>query len=151
MWLAPPSQAVPATTNFVCGRSKGQPATVAKTKKGDVPIIIWNSEILKDSGYDRELRCQQVSARFQSIYRSGRLKYITAGTLNNRPVICATIERGSACNDANLLYTLKPNQNARLAIQRLQNIRNLASNDPTAESGEIDSPSVKLDWLEDEN
>ena len=84
MFPSAPSHAVTATTNFVCGKSQGIPATVAKTKKGDVPIIIWNSgDPHKTQDTIAELRCQQVSARFQSIYRSGRLKYLTAGTLNN--------------------------------------------------------------------
>ncbi len=147
-----PSYAAPATTNFVCGKSKGIPATVAKTKKGDVPIIIWKSAELNKSGYNPELRCQQVSARFQTLYRSGQLKYLTAGKLNNSTVICATIDKISNCTNTNLLYTLKPNESAPLVIKKLQSIRNQATNIGVEESGGITSDrSVNLDWLENEN
>ena len=147
-----PSQAVTATTNFVCGKLQGIPATVAKTKKGDVPIIIWKSGELNKSGYNPEVRCQQVSARFQTLYRSGQLKYLTAGKLNNLPVICATIDKISNCTNTNLLYTLKPNESAPLVIKKLQSIRNQATNRGVDESGSITSDrSVNLDWLEDEN
>jgi Circadian oscillating protein COP23 len=150
--LAPSHAVTAAATKFVCGTSQGIPATVAKTKKGDVPIIIWKSVALNKSGYNPEVRCQQVSARFQTLYRSGQLKYLTAGKLNNLPVICATIDKSSNCTNTNLLYTLKLNESAPLVIKKLQSIRNQATNRGVDESGSITSDrSVNLDWLEDEN
>jgi Circadian oscillating protein COP23 len=150
MFPSAPSHAVTATTNFVCGKSQGIPATVAKTRKGDVPIILWKSGELNKSGYNPEVRCQQVSARFQTLYRSGQLKYLTAGRLNNSTVICATIDKSSKCTDTNLLYTLKSNENAPLVIKQLQSIRHQATNRVVEESGSITSDrSVNLDWLED--
>ena len=98
MLSAPSSQALTATTSFVCGKSQGTPATIARTKKGDFPIILWSSEAMSDAGFTPQLRCQQVSARFQSFYRNGRLKSLTTGTLNNQPVICATAKAKSFDN-----------------------------------------------------
>jgi hypothetical protein len=151
--FAASSQALTATTSFVCGKAEGKPATVARTKKGDVPIVIWSSEGFSESGFTPQVRCQQVSARFQSLYRSGQLKYITAGSLNNRPVVCATKEVTGTCNNQNLLYTLKPNSDPKQVIQRLTAIRNRASSrglEESASSTTGAANSIELNWLDDE-
>jgi hypothetical protein len=149
------SQALTATTSFVCGKSDGKPATVARTKKGDVPIVVWSSEGFSESGFTPQIRCQQVSARFQSMYRSGQLKYITAGIVNNLPVVCATKQVGSTCNQQNLLYTLKPNSDPQQVIKRLMAIRNRATSRGLEESASVptanDAKSIELNWLDEEN
>jgi len=152
----PSSQAVKtATTNFICGKFEGKPATVARTKKGDIPIVIWSSEGFSQSGFTPQVRCQKVSARFQMMYRSGQLKYITAGTVNNLPVICATKQLGSSCNQQNFLYTLKPNSDPQQVIKRLTMIRNRATSRGLEESAsspsENSSNSIEVNWLEEEN
>ncbi len=150
-----PSQALTAATSFVCGKSEGKPATVARTKKGDVPIVIWASEARSEAGYTPQVRCQQVSARFQSMYRSGQLKYITAGMLNKQPVVCATKQLNSACTQQNLLYTLQPNADPLQVIQKLSAIRNRASSKGIEESASLPSStstnSIELNWLDEEN
>jgi Circadian oscillating protein COP23 len=146
------SQAVMTTTNFVCGKADGIPATVARTKKGDIPIVIWKSEDLSEAGFTPQVRCRQVSARFQSMYRSGQLKYLTAGVLNNLPVICATTKVNTDCSSQNLLYTLKPNSDPQQVIKRLTAIRNRASSRGLEESASVPSTtSIELDWLNEEN
>ncbi len=151
-----PSQAVTAATSFVCGKSKGTPATVARTKKGDVPIVIWSSEGFSKSGFTPQVRCQQVSARFQSLYRSGQLKYITAGTLNNIPVLCATREQTGTCTQQNLLYTLKPGADPQAVIRNLMDVRNRATSSGINESAtaptstNTSAKSIDVNWLEDE-
>ena len=152
----PSSQAVKtATTNFTCGKFEGKPATVARTKKGDIPIVIWSSEGFSQSGFTPQVRCQKVSARFQMMYRSGQLKYITAGTVNNLPVICATKQLGSSCNQQNFLDTLKPNSDPQQVIKRLTMIRNRATSRGLEESAsspsENASNSIEVNWLEEEN
>jgi Circadian oscillating protein COP23 len=152
---APSSQALTATTSFVCGQSNGKPATVARTKKGDVPIVVWSSEALSGSGFTPQVRCQQVSARFQSLYRNGQLKYITAGTMNKLPVVCATKQVASTCNQQNLLYTLKPNADPQQVIKRLMAIRNRATSRIVEESAatptNTPTNSIDLDWLSEDN
>lgn len=153
MFSAPSSQALTATTSFVCGKSQGTPATIARTKKGDFPIILWSSEAMSDAGFTPQLRCQQVSARFQSLYRSGRLKSLTTGTLNNQSVICATA-KAKSCNAQNLLYTLQPNADPQQVIRRLQIIRHRASSRSIEESASATptaTDSIDLDWLDEEN
>lgn len=153
--LVPSSQALTATTNFVCGKADGKPATVARTKKGDVPIVIWSSEEFSSSGFSPQVRCQQVSARFQTLYRSGQLKYITAGTIKNLPVVCATKQLNNTCTQQNLLYTLKPNSDPKQVIARLMAIRNRATSRGLEESA-ITEPttvtnSVDLGWLDEQD
>jgi Circadian oscillating protein COP23 len=151
----PPSQAITAATSFVCSKYEGTPATVARTKKGDVPIVIWSSEGFSKSGFTPQVRCQQVSARFQSMYRSGQLKYITAGTVNNLPVICATKEQSSTCSQQNLLYTLKQDADPQLVIKKLMMVRNRATSRGLEESAAVptatSAKSIELNWLEEEN
>jgi Circadian oscillating protein COP23 len=154
LWVAS-SPALTATTNFVCGKSDGKPATVARTKKGDVPIVVWSSEGFSEAGFTPQVRCQQVSARFQSLYRSGQLKYITAGTINNLPVVCATKQLSSTCTQQNLLYTLKPNSDPQLVIKRLMAIRNRATSRGLEESATTNptknaTNSVDLGWLDEQ-
>lgn len=154
-FLALPSQAVTAATSFVCGKSEGIPATVARTKKGDVPIVIWSSEGFSKSGFTPQVRCQQVSARFQTLYRSGQLKYITAGKINNIPVICATREQTGACTQQNLLYTLKVGADPQLVIKKLMMVRNRATNVGLNESASTSTPdssvkSIEVNWLEED-
>jgi hypothetical protein len=72
------SGGVTATSKFVCGTADGKPATIAKTKKGDVPIVVWHSAVFSDSGFTPEVRCRQVSKRFQTLYRNGQLQHFPA-------------------------------------------------------------------------
>lgn len=150
-----PASHAAAATSFVCGTSNGKPATVARTKKGDVPIVVWSSEEFSGSGFNPQVRCQQVSARFQSMYRSGQLKYITTGTINKLPVVCATRQIKGACDRQNLLYTLKPNADPKQTISKLMAIRNRASSSSLEESGKLPSASeaqntsIEIDWLEE--
>jgi Circadian oscillating protein COP23 len=161
--LVPSSQAGTATTNFVCVQSSdGYPTTVARTKKGDVQIVAWKSEDMSEAGFTPQVRCQQVSARFQSLYRSGQLKYITAGIIMTAgkkvPVVCATKQISGTCNSQNLLYTLKPKTDPKEVIRRLSDIRNRASSNPLNESAQIKKPSIPtstvsfdVDSLDEEN
>ncbi|MBC6423024.1 MAG: hypothetical protein GDA43_18430 [Hormoscilla sp. SP5CHS1] len=50
---------------FFCGRSDGEPATVVRTSKGNVPIIIWVDLGFEALGWTPQRRCQAVSDRFQ--------------------------------------------------------------------------------------
>ena len=149
----PSSQALTAATSFVCDSFEGRPATVAKTKNGTVPIVIWHSEGFSESGFTPQVRCKQVSARFQTLYRTGQLKYITAGTLNHLPVICATKKLNNPCSKQNLLYTLKRDADPQLVIKKLMMVRNRATSRGIEESAAIpansSTNSIEVDWLEE--
>lgn len=123
-------------TTFFCGvSSDGIPTTFANTPRGTVQVVKWTSEFFSDSGYSPERRCQEVSSRFQRLYNSGQLNFITAGYLNGQPAICAG-NSNPPCTSEKLLFTLKPGSNAAARIQQLFNIRSGASGAPLYESSE---------------
>jgi Circadian oscillating protein COP23 len=115
------SQMMKSPAKFACGIYDGAFATIAKTKNGDVPIVIWNSERFSKAGFTPQIRCKQVSNRFETLYRSGQLKHITAGTLNKMPAICATKQTSGNCTRGNLLYTLKSTEDPYSRVMMLRN------------------------------
>jgi hypothetical protein len=159
--LVSPSQATTPPAKFVCAFYNGEFTTIAKTKKGDVPIVIWNSEKFSGAGFTPQIRCKQVSARFETLYRNGQLKHITAGTLNKMPAICATKETSGNCTPDNLLYTLKSTEDpySRVMMVRNREITARAMEKSDEKLGDestsiqpYDRQSVaeiQIDWLED--
>jgi len=116
------AQAAPAARGFICGSAQGAPSTNAvKADGGQVPVIRWTSTTFNDAGWSQERRCQEVSSRFDTFLKQGRLAYITTGRINGLPVICTASSNGGACDG--LLYTLKPGQNATATLQDLLEIR----------------------------
>ena len=116
------ARASSAARGFVCGVSHGAPSTNAvKADGGQVPVIRWTSTTFNDAGWDQERRCKEVSSRFDTYLKQGRLAYITTGRINGLPVICTASSNGGACDG--LLYTLKPGQNATATLQNLLEIR----------------------------
>ena len=112
-------------SSFYCGYSNGVPTTLAETPRGTVPIIRWVSQHFSGSGYTPQQRCEEVSGRFQSYYNQDILNYITTGYMNGMPVVCVTGINGGECSE--LLFTLKPGQNASRTLQQLFDIRQGAS------------------------
>lgn len=120
------------STTFYCGRSNSVPTTIARTSRGNVPVIRWNSGYFSGSGWNPQRRCQQVSARFQEYYDNGTLKYITTGRMNRQSVVCVASRKGSDCTS--LLFTLKPGSNPGQTLGRLLNYRALAAGNALNES-----------------
>lgn len=117
-----PADAGGSALSFVCGTAAGAPATNAVTGDGrQVPVIRWTSKTFNDAGWNQQRRCEEVSARFDTYLKQGRLAYITTGRINGLPVICTTDSRGGACDG--LLYTLKPGQDATATLKNLLDIR----------------------------
>jgi hypothetical protein len=122
------------STTFFCGASSdGTPTTFANTPRGAVSVVKWTSDYFTGAGYSPEVRCQEVSSRFQRLYSSGQLNFITAGYLNGQPAICAG-NSNPPCTSEKLLFTLKPGSNAAARIQNLFNLRSGASSTPLYES-----------------
>ncbi len=134
-----PSQA--QSTTFFCGKkSDGTFVTVANTRRGAVEVIRWVSDHFSGSGYTPQVRCQEVSSRFQSYHSRGMLNFITAGYLNGQPAVCVG-DGTSPCSSDRLLFTLKPGQNAARTIQQLFNIRAGASGPLFESSGQTSGSS----------
>jgi len=128
-----PSYAQSVQFQCVMDVERGLPTTIARRGDRYIPVVRWYSQYFAASGYDPMTRCQQVSGRFQSARDSGRLNYITAGIVNGLPVVCATTA-GGRCDSSNVLFTLKPGQNAADRLQRLFDVRDLGAG-PLYESG----------------
>ena len=66
---------------------RGVPATSVVTNDGKrVPVIRWTSHVFNDAGWSPQRRCQEVSGRFDTYLKQGRLAYITTGRINGLPV-----------------------------------------------------------------
>ncbi|WP_299414784.1 COP23 domain-containing protein [Acaryochloris sp. IP29b_bin.148] len=114
-----PAQA--SEQRFSCGQSGGTPATMAKTKRGYVPVIRWTSDYFGSSGWSPQARCTEVSNRFEAYHRNGTLKFLTTGRMNRQSVVCVASQDGGPCSG--LLFTLKPGSNPGRTLQRLLDVR----------------------------
>jgi hypothetical protein len=131
----------PASDRFFCGTSRNSstgesvPATIARTKRGNVPMIIWKSTFFATGrkSFTPQARCQEVSRRFQSFYREGSLAYLTTGTLNAQNVICVAEDFGGPCKG--LLLTLEPKDNPKQFLQDLLSVRTRATGPVVRGSG----------------
>jgi hypothetical protein len=110
-------------TAFFCGTSQGVPATIARTPRGEVPIIFWNSSTLSKSGDMPQKLCEEVSQKFQTYYKNGTLKYITTERKNGQLVACVAQEENGSCS-GEPLFSLNSNEsNPRVTLQRIFRIR----------------------------
>lgn len=119
------SSASAGTTTFVCGTSKGVPTTMAKTPRGNVPVIRWNSDYFNNSGWTPQKRCQEVSKKFQTFYQNGTLKYLTTADFNGQSAVCVAERENGSCNPngSGILFTLKPGSNPGETLQQLLSVR----------------------------
>lgn len=108
---------------FYCGMSQGYPATIVRTVRGPMPIIIWTNEDYIASGWSPERRCKEISYRFERFNRSGQLKYVTTGTVDGQPVICSAISTKSSCSRDTVLLTLPSGTDAKFVRKKLLNTR----------------------------
>jgi hypothetical protein len=136
LW-ATPSHAAKAI--FACAEHEGRLATVVKTKKGDVPLIYWDTNM--GVGYTPNVRCDKVSSRFTKLYNNGKLKYLATGRVNSQPVICATTSKSARCNSSNLLFTVKPGSDPRNVLQQLNAVRNRAAGSSAVEESASSVPA----------
>lgn len=117
--------AEPASPKFYCGKLDNVPTTMAKTRRGPVPIIRWVFAGFGEN-YSPENRCQIVSAKFQAYYEDDSINYLKAAYLNKQPVICAAKNKGD--RDCAVLFTLKPGSDPNRTLRQLLNIRDRTSN-----------------------
>ncbi|MBW4624894.1 MAG: COP23 domain-containing protein [Brasilonema octagenarum HA4186-MV1] len=107
---------------FFCGMSKGVPATLVRTSRGNIPMIRW-----VDAGFAPpwipERRCEDISARFQRFYENGTLNFLRAGKSERQPVLCVAGEKDGPCLPDGVLLTLKPGKDPEDILQQLLNGR----------------------------
>jgi Circadian oscillating protein COP23 len=139
---APAPSPASSSARFFCGQSrvsaatKTIPTTFAQTKRGNVPVIRWQSTFFSSSNlYTPQKRCEEVSRRFQKYYSEGTLAYLTAGQMNAQNVICVSEEYGGPCQG--LLLTLEPKDNPQTVLKDLLSARNRAGGPLTRSTGSL--------------
>jgi Circadian oscillating protein COP23 len=124
--ISQPSYA--GSQTFYCSTSKNIPATMARTPRGSVPMILWAANDSFPAPWNNpQRRCLEVSRRFQKNYENGTLRYLTTGTLRGQPVICGATSKYASCKDSTVLFTLKPGRDANETLQSILDIRGLAA------------------------
>ena len=83
--------------SFTCNTVNKIPTTTVKIGNRDIPIIIWKSENLTNSGLTAEKDCEVVSSRFENLRQKNTLNYITSGVINDLPAICAVKTENEPC------------------------------------------------------
>lgn len=125
-------------TTFRCIKYNNGFATIAQ--RGDrttPPAITWNTTL---GQYTPEKRCQQVSRKLSQVValNGGKLRHLVlkTGTVNRQQVVCVINSSVStACNSANLLFTLQ-SRNAKRpgeVVAKLQNFSVMGTGVPVEE------------------
>ncbi|NER36677.1 MAG: hypothetical protein F6J93_22285 [Oscillatoria sp. SIO1A7] len=135
--------AAQSDTSFYCGTVDGKPTTLARTSRGNIPMIHWETEYFSGSGWTPQKRCEEVSRRFQEFNEKGWLAYLTTGELNGYNVICVTEEPGEHSDryqlgEAGMLMTLRNEEdNPSKVLRELMEVRDGARNSPLLHSNAV--------------
>jgi hypothetical protein len=120
-----------AKVQFSCGTAEYQgktvPATIINNSQQGKPLtaIYWDPVNNRfGEKWTPQVRCQEVSQRFQKIYDRDGLKYITADEakwINQRTVnvICSVKSEGDRCAEDDLLITLETKDDPNEVLQDL--------------------------------
>ncbi|PSB26670.1 COP23 domain-containing protein [Chlorogloea sp. CCALA 695] len=105
-------------TGFDKRTNKRYPTTYAWTGGQKRTIIRWKYKWFNSPANTPQKRCQDISARLQTAYNNGSLKFITNSRINNQPVICTARNNGGACNTT--LLTLRPDDDPLVVLTSLK-------------------------------
>lgn len=133
------------TGKFYCGMSRGVPATLVRTPRGNKPMIRWVDSAFPPP-WTPEKRCEEISARFQRFFDNGTLNFLRAGKLNGQAVLCVASYKGGPCLRNGVLVTLKADKSPREILQQLLDNRAGSSGDGTIQlSGTGGNAAVSSD------
>lgn len=124
LFVAQRSMAQSSPASFEC-RQDGYYVTVAVRNNGAVsdPLIVWTTDEFSEAGYPPSVRCSEVTSRLNKALsdNGGTLSglFLTAGRVNGLPVLCTVNNTGAGCNNNNVLFTLKRENNPNQVIQKL--------------------------------
>jgi superkiller protein 3 len=110
--------------SFYCGTFNGKPVTMVQTSRGNIPMIIYQSNNIHHKKEDIEKYCQKVSGMFNFYHEINSSLYLTAGIVNGYPVICAVNTKGGTCN---VLIELNIEDDAQNVLKALLDTRNRTS------------------------
>lgn len=110
---------------FICDPKSEKPTMVARTLKGDIPVVTWEYEGFSNDGYNPLTRCNNVADRFEKARQSGSLEYnyVTTGTLNGWNVVCLVKNKGDSCTEQGLLFTLHDEKDSKSILLELVKAR----------------------------
>lgn len=122
---------------FQCVRgANGGFVTIVTNGRESQSLITWNSQAFSHSGWTPEVRCQEVTNRFNYAVNNGIRLRLTTGEVNGLGVICALQGRERRCgNNTFNLVTLTPGTNRRQALNDL--VSAAAGGRPLAQSGSV--------------
>ncbi len=141
-----PATAQKLQARFYCGQSyntatkKIMPTTYVATsaKSEPVALIRWKSAL---GEYTPQMRCDTVSQKFQSAWKSGKLRYVAAGTdpANREGIICGLADKSQKCDRSTMLFTLRSRKDAGDVVTEIDSIRRGTASRPLDQSasGEI--------------
>jgi Circadian oscillating protein COP23 len=119
------AQASPAkpSRKFQCEMVAGIPTTVVKTVRGNIPTIHWVKSFTGRYNNVNQ-RCAEVSTRLDKFNRSGKLKFIRTGNVNNYPVLCVDNGvSGNTCPMTSVLVTLPKGSDSSHILQQMLDLR----------------------------
>lgn len=127
---------------FLCGAYQNSYATFVHNRQVGqyIPFISWSSAYFRSGGHDPVSRCRTVSDKFESEYKKDRLNYITSGRMGRQTVICTSARKGGECQE--VLFTLKPGDDADRVLSQIFDIRTLGSNRPVEQSSYLTRESA---------
>ncbi len=132
-------------TIFSCVKGQDVSTTFARIpKKGSIPVIHWVSKYFEEAGYTPEIRCEEVSKRFQALYDKGLLNYITTDRMKGQNVVCVAFDNQSPCISDGLLFTLKPDAKPNEVIRSIFALEYSPARGPLLESERIYIPIQQI-------
>jgi hypothetical protein len=109
---------------FYCGEDNGTPTTIFDNGSRNVGLIRWTRNFSPE--WNPQRRCEQVSKKFAQNQEAGTLVEIVPARANGFPVLCASpniVDSADyTCPDAQILITLRSEDNANNFIDRLYEI-----------------------------
>jgi Circadian oscillating protein COP23 len=128
-WTQPATASPTDKFSASCDTSGKVPRTVVAVNGRTAGTIIhWESKVFDKANYNALRRCGLVSPKIDKFFKSEGKLYIKNGTMNNLPVICLTNSVDGTCQET--LYTLKPGQDGKKALQDLLDLDPADVNSP---------------------
>ncbi len=126
-FLAPSAARADASIDsFQCRNTDGVNFTVALSRAGrdSDPMIVWTSDAFTRAGYPPARRCQDVTARLNTLLQDNGNSldglHLTAGRVNRQWVVCAVESTRLGCNPDNVLFTLSGQQTPDQVMESLR-------------------------------
>ncbi len=136
------------TVKFICRKAASGDisawTTIAVTNDGEHSLITWDTESFP--GFPPQMRCQDVTHRFQQAYDNNALKLLTNGQINKQPVLCAVKKYGDQCKNDNLLMTLLATEDSFKVLNKLRIMLGAWQYGPIKHSGGIPQVYYQIDF-----